>query len=94
MVVLAVGKVEIVLASRRMQLLDNEMLRIVGIEPSEKQLLVVKSAVHFRADIGPLAATIFDADTPGIHRPDFSGFNYRKVRRPVYPLDPLSDWAG
>jgi len=87
MAVLKVGGVEVVVASRRKQLLDTEMLRIVGIEPSEKRLLVVKSAVHFRADVGPWAATIFDADTPGIHRPDFSCFDYHEVRRPIYPLD-------
>jgi microcystin degradation protein MlrC len=50
-------------------------------------LLVVKSAVHFRADVGPWAETIFDADTPGIHRPDFSCFDYKHLRRPIYPLD-------
>jgi microcystin degradation protein MlrC len=88
MAVLEIGGVEVVVGSRRMQLLDREMVRIVGVEPAEKRLLVVKSAVHFRADIGPLAGTIFDADTPGIHRPDFAAFDYRKLRRPIYPLDP------
>ena len=87
MAVLEVGGVEVVVASRRMQLLDTEMLRIVGIDPSTKRLLVVKSAVHFRADVGRWAETIFDADTPGIHRPDFSCFDYQNVRRPIYPLD-------
>jgi microcystin degradation protein MlrC len=87
MAVLEVGGVEVVVASRRMQLLDTEMVRIVGVEPSEKRLLVVKSAVHFRADVGPWAETIFDADTPGIHRPDFSCFDYMHLRRPIYPLD-------
>ncbi len=87
MAVLEVGGVEVVVASRRMQLLDTEMLKIVGIDPSSKRLLVVKSAVHFRADVGRWAETIFDADTPGIHRPDFSAFEYRDVRRPIYPLD-------
>ena len=87
MAVLEVGGVEVVVASRRMQLLDTEMVRIVGVDPSEKRLLVVKSAVHFRADVGPLAETIFDADTPGIHRPDFSCFDYKQIRRPIYPLD-------
>ncbi|HAA48415.1 MAG TPA: hypothetical protein DCE43_01765 [Planctomycetaceae bacterium] len=87
MAVLEIGGVEVVVASRRMQLLDAEMVRVVGVEPRDKRLLVVKSAVHFRADVGPLADTIFDADTPGIHRPDFSCFDYQQVRRPIYPLD-------
>jgi microcystin degradation protein MlrC len=84
---LIIGGVEVVVSSIRRQCLDAEMLRIAGIEPTHRRLLVVKSAVHFRADLGPLAAHIFDADTPGIHRPDFSLFDYRNLRRPIYPLD-------
>lgn len=86
---LIVGGVEVVVSSRRRQCLDAEMLRIAGIEPAHRRLLVVKSAVHFRADLGPLARHIFDADTPGIHRPDFSCFAFQKIRRPIYPLDPV-----
>jgi microcystin degradation protein MlrC len=65
------------------------MLRSVGIEPRHRRLLAVKSAVHFRADIGALAERIFDADTPGVHRPDFANYTYQRVRRPIYPLDAL-----
>ena len=87
MAVLVIGGVEVVLGSRRMQLLDGEMLRINGIAPERRKLLVVKSAVHFRAHLGPLASHIFDADTPGIHRPDFANYDYKKLRRPIYPID-------
>lgn len=89
MAVLVVGGVEVVLASQRMQLLDREMLRCVGVTPERKRLIVVKSAVHFRADFGSIATRIIDADTPGIHRPDFSNFDYKNVRRPIYPLDSI-----
>lgn len=87
MALLVIGGVEVVVASRRQQLLDTEMIRIVGVTPEHRRLLVVKSAVHFRAEVGPLASHIFDADTPGIHRPDFNAFKYQHVRRPIYPLD-------
>ena len=90
MAVLVVGGVEIVVATHRQQLLDSEMIRIVGISPEHRRLIVVKSAVHFRADFGPLAAHIFDADTPGIHRPDFANFDFKQVRRPIYPLDDVT----
>jgi len=86
-----IGGVEVVVASNRRQLLDAEMLRTVGIAPERRRLLVVKSAVHFRAHLGPLASHIFDADTPGIHRPDFAMFDYHHLRRPIYPLDNLAD---
>ena len=83
---LIVGGVEVVVSSNRRQCLDVEMLRIAGINLSTRKLLVVKSAVHFRADFGPLASRIFDADTPGVHRPDFSCFEFHNLRQPIYPL--------
>jgi len=87
MAVLIVGGVTVVLAERRNQLLDMEMLRCVGVEPTRQKLIAVKSAVHFRAHFGPIASRILDADTPGVHRPDFSKLTYQNVRRPIYPLD-------
>jgi microcystin degradation protein MlrC len=90
---LVIGGVEVVVASQRRQCLDVEMLRIAGIEPTHRRLLVLKSAVHFRADFGPLATHIFDADTPGIHRPDFASINYKRLRQPVYPLQDQAEWS-
>lgn len=87
--VLVAGGTEIVVSERRHQLRDSEMLRSVGIEPLHRRLVAVKSAVHFRADIGTLSERIFDADTPGVHRPDFDSYTYRRVRRPIYPLDEM-----
>ncbi len=84
---LVVGGVEIVVSTQRRQTWDTELLKIAGADPADRKLAVLKSAVHFRAHFGPIAAHIFDADTPGIHRPDFATFDYRKVRRPIYPLD-------
>ncbi|MEO9463969.1 M81 family metallopeptidase, partial [Sulfitobacter pontiacus] len=43
------GGVRIVLASQKVQLADLEMFRYVGIEPTEQDILIVKSAIHFRA---------------------------------------------
>ena len=90
--ILVIGGVEVVVSSERRQCLDREMLRIAGIELSNRRLLVVKSAVHFRADFGAVAAHIFDADTPGIHRPDFNAYDYQRVPRPIYPLDHNVSW--
>ena len=89
---LVVGGVEVVVSSERRQCLDREMLRVAGIELSDYRLLVLKSAVHFRADFGDVASHIFDADTPGIHRPDFNAYEYKQLRRPIYPLDYDVSW--
>ncbi len=85
--VVQVGGVEIILTERRFQPLDAEVLRSVGIEPRDRKLIALKSAVHFRADYAPIAHEILEADTPGVHSADLFSYDYQKVRRPIYPLD-------
>lgn len=62
---LRIGGVRIVLASQKIQMADQSMFRLVGIEPTEQRILVVKSAVHFRADFTPIAHEIIVATAPG-----------------------------
>ena len=85
--VLKIGNVEVLVCSLRRQLMDRNMLLSAGGNLEQTQLLVLKSAVHFRADFSSMATVILDADTPGIHRPDFSCFDYKNVRPGCYPLD-------
>lgn len=85
--VLQVGGVTVIVCSRRAQVWDPEYLRAVGVPPENARLLVLKSAVHYRAAFEPLADRVYDADTPGVHRPEFAGYDYQAVRRPIYPLD-------
>ena len=92
--VLVVNGVEVVLAERRLQPFDAEALRSIGIEPRDKLLVGLKSAVHFRADYERFAARIFDVDTPGIVTPDFTKFDFRRLRRPVYPLEDIDTWRA
>src|SRR6185312_4015239 len=42
--------VRAIVVSRKMQALDQAIIRHVGIEPSECPILALKSSVHFRAD--------------------------------------------
>jgi len=78
--------VEIVVTEQRIQPYDTALLRSVGIEPTRRRLIALKSAVHFRGTYQKIAERIFNADTPGIHRPDFSRYQYHNLRKPVYPL--------
>ena len=87
-VLLQSGGVGIILAEKRYQPTTLELYRSLGIEPTEKKILVVKSAVHFRASHEPIAKKIIEVDAPGIHSARLSAFRYRKVRRPIFPIDP------
>ncbi|MFT3688981.1 M81 family metallopeptidase [Paenirhodobacter sp.] len=62
---LAVGGVRVLVASQKAQLADREMFRYLGVEPTEADILVVKSAIHFRADFRPIAGEILTAVAPG-----------------------------
>lgn len=62
---LRIEGVQIVVCSAKGQLLDRNMYRVVGIEPSEKSILVNKSSVHFRADFAEIAHEILVARAPG-----------------------------
>jgi len=88
--VIVVAGVEIVVTQRRIQPFDAELLRSVGIEPRDRRFIALKSAVHFRSTYQEFAHAIFDADTPGVHRPDFQAYDYKKLRRPIYPLDDVA----
>ena len=86
-VVVKVGGVEIILTEGRIQPCDAEVLRSLGIEPKDRKLIALKSAVHFRADYTPIAHEILEVDTPGVHSPNLFNYTYQRLRRPIYPLD-------
>jgi microcystin degradation protein MlrC len=47
------------------QLLDRELLRMVGIEPEQMAVIAVKSSNHFRADFEPNASAVIIAKAAG-----------------------------
>jgi microcystin degradation protein MlrC len=83
--------VEVIVTSQRMAPNDPEIFRHIGIEPTGKHILVVKSRGHFRAAYEPFAAEILEVDCPGFASPNLRHFAYHKVRRPLFPLDDLGD---
>jgi microcystin degradation protein MlrC len=81
------GGVEVILTERRVQASDTQLLRSVGIEPTDRLLIALKSSVHCRADFAPIAKGIFEVDAPGLLHPDLTRFAIRRIRRPCFPLD-------
>jgi microcystin degradation protein MlrC len=83
------GGVEIIINEFRFQPLDAEVPRSVGIDPRNKQIVVLKSAVHYRASYEPIAAEIIEVDGPGIASPNLERFTFKHIRRPVFPIDKI-----
>ncbi|MCC6314594.1 MAG: MlrC C-terminal domain-containing protein [Thermomicrobiales bacterium] len=72
---------------------DLNYFRAFGIEPTERRMLALKSAAHFRAAFEPIATKVIEVDAPGISTPNLSSLDYRALRRPIYPLDPEARWS-
>ncbi|MCZ6633073.1 MAG: M81 family metallopeptidase [bacterium] len=85
--VVDVQGVRVIVCSKRLQSRDPEVFRAAGIEPLAQKILVVKSAVHFRAAFEPLAAEVIVADAPGLTSLDMSLFDFKRITRPMFPLD-------
>ncbi|WP_029059275.1 M81 family metallopeptidase [Stappia stellulata] len=88
-VCLRVDGLDIMIVSERMQVYDQNILRVVGIEPAEKAILAVKSMNHFKGAFRPIASEIIVTDAGGLCSPDLSRRTYTRLRRPVFPLDTL-----
>ena len=86
--VLDVNDVKVILISYRWQTLDPEMIRFVGLDPLEHKVLVVKSTIHYRAAFEPIAREIVEVDAPGLSSSNLARFDFKRVRRPIFPLDP------
>ena len=87
--VLDTGRVEIVVVSRQVEPFDIAAFRAVGIDPAAKRYLMLKSRVHWRAGLGELAKAVIECAGAGVCTSDYSQLQFRRLRRPVYPLDEM-----
>ena len=81
------GGIDVVLITNRTQALGLELFRNVGVEPTQRKLLVVKSTNHFHAAFGPIAAQVLYVDSDGPLPRDYARIPYARVQRPIWPLD-------
>ena len=85
--VFRVGGTDIIVASHLLQVTDLQTFLSQGIDPHRKRTLAVKSMQHFRAAFEPIASRVIVADSGGLASPNIGRLTYRKVRRPIHPLD-------
>lgn len=85
--VLDIAGIRAIVTSERIQARDPEMFRVCGLEPAAIGILVLKSAVHFRAGFENIAKEIIIADGPGLTVNDLTRLPYQRIRRPMFPID-------
>ncbi|MCE2518493.1 MAG: M81 family metallopeptidase [Alphaproteobacteria bacterium] len=82
------GGIDVLVVSNLMQIIDLQQFLAHGIDPRTKKTVALKSMQHFRATYEPMAERVIVCDSGALATPDLSRFTYRRVRRPLYPLDP------
>jgi microcystin degradation protein MlrC len=91
--VVRAGQTDLVLTERPSSQIHPNYFRQLGIEPRQKRILVVQSAHLFRDEFEVherIPRMIVEVDSPGITSPNSRRFDYRRIRRPIFPLDELA----
>jgi microcystin degradation protein MlrC len=86
--VFRVHGIDILIVTENEQMLDQQQLRAFGIDPEKKAVLALKSMQHFRAAFEPIASRTIVCDSGALATPQAAKRPYKRVRRPVWPLDP------
>lgn len=78
--------IDIILNSTRAQSFDPSLFSVMGIDPTQKKILVIKSTNHFFASFSKIAAQILycAAGTPYPNNPAKTA--YRRARKDIWPM--------
>ncbi|MFO1329164.1 MAG: M81 family metallopeptidase [Rubrivivax sp.] len=79
--------VDIVLVTVRRQATGTDLFTGLGCDLAARRLIVVKSAQHFHAAFSKVAKHVLYVGAPGAATPFLHTLPYRKIRRPMWPLD-------
>ena len=90
-VVLDTGRVEIVVISRHHEPNDLNCFLSLGIDPRARRFLLLKSRIHYRAGFSDIAREVIECAGTGVCTSDYDMLDFRKVRRPIYPLDRINE---
>jgi len=90
---LQIGGIGVVVISQRTQCADPAFLEHLGIDIAAARAVVVKSRGHFRGGFDEFFnhARIVEVDAPGLTSPILTRFDWRKLPRPVLPIDQDTD---
>lgn len=83
------GTARIVVTERTQEPWDLGVFECTGHDPRSERFLLLKSRMYCRPVFEPIAAALVECDSPGVTSSDYALFPFSKVRRPVFPLDPL-----
>jgi microcystin degradation protein MlrC len=90
-VVFQVGELEIVILSKHTEPADLEYLYGLGIDPTRRRVIGLKSRVHWRAGFAALDPIVIACSGTGACISDFDKLHFNHIRRPIFPIDAVSE---
>jgi microcystin degradation protein MlrC len=93
---LKVGGVQVVVISKRQQLIDPAQLDALQVDLSQVRVLVAKSRGHYRAAFDEFTRTdrMLDVDCPGLTTPNLKTLPWTRMPRPIFPIDDDVTWTA
>lgn len=93
-VLFEVGPVTILITEKR-GVAGNlpDAYRVMGIEPADYKMAVVKTASNFQY-FAPITSEVIRADTRGPGQSDVFTLPWKRIPRPIYPLERFTDWRA
>lgn len=93
-VVFEVGKVTL-FVTERSGAAGNvpDVYRAFGIEPGDYQMAVLKTASNFQF-FAPIYSQVIRVDTRGPGQSDVKTLPWRRVPRPIWPMEEVASWRG
>jgi microcystin degradation protein MlrC len=89
---LRVGSISIALLDHRSFAINHPVLYThLGLDIADAKLVVVKTASNFQF-FSRWRKELIRVDSPGTTQSDLTAFQWKRLPRPIYPLDPLADW--
>ncbi len=70
-----------------------DVYRAFGVEPLDYKMAVLKTASNFQY-FASMTSQVIRVDTRGPGQSDVFGLPWKRIPRPVYPLEPMTDWPG
>jgi microcystin degradation protein MlrC len=91
---LQVGGVTVVVISHRVQCADPVFFEMMGLDIGRARSVVVKSRGHFRGGFDEFFGPdqIVEVDLPGLTSPMLNRFDWKRLPRPLIPLDDNVEW--
>jgi microcystin degradation protein MlrC len=87
---LVIGNVDVIVGSESHQTLDPGLFLLHGVDVTQYKIVALKSQNHFIAGFESIASKIIRCDPPGWTPGTLTNLDFKRVRRPIWPLDDVS----